>query len=71
MAMFNAIFVHMEGLEQREVGPERELAAETREAAISEAAILWRPAGANCLKVTLDGQSAHRTMLSSSQRAQP
>ena len=56
MVRFNAIFVHMEGLEQREVGPERELAAETREAAISEAAILWRPAGANCLKVTSGGQ---------------
>lgn len=56
MARFNAIFVRLEGLEQSEVGQSTALYAESRETAIKEAAALWRPAGANYLKITFDGQ---------------
>lgn len=56
MTGYNAIFVRLEGLEQSEVGQAFELAANTREAAIEEATSLWRPAGANYLKITADGQ---------------
>lgn len=56
MARFNAIFVRLQGLEQSEVGQAFELAAETRETAIAEATSLWRPAGANYLKISIDDQ---------------
>lgn len=56
MARFNAIFVRLEGLDQSEVGRAFELTAETRETAVAEAASLWRPAGANYLKITSHGQ---------------
>ena len=56
MARFNAIFVRLEGLDQSEVGQAFELAADTREAAIAEATSLWRPAGANYLKISMGDQ---------------
>lgn len=56
MARFNAIFVRLEGLKQSEVGRTFELTAETRETGVAEAASLWRPTGANYLKITSHGQ---------------
>lgn len=56
MAQYRAIFVCLEGLSEKEVGPSYGLAATERGEAVDEALKLPRPEGANFIKLLRDSQ---------------